>query len=589
VAGDNYLDVVTSGDPNGGAAAWSVAEVNGINAPGAASCPTDSFCAVGDSKGKIVTSASPAGDGSAWHAAEVDLSTHPILAISCPTPSFCAATDEFGAVMTSPNPSGGTGAWNHADIDGTQRLGDISCPSVTFCAAVDSAGNVLTSTNPGGGPAAWAKTTVDPGSNFVSISCPSIELCVAGDVDSDLAISTDPTGGTASWTEIPVGGANAISCPSSTFCAAIDHFGHVLLSTDPGGGQAAWTVTDLNAPLSDISCPTATLCIAVNFAGETVTSSNPTAGAAAWTRLDLDGDFTVRTVFGLRAVSCPSAVFCLAVGEPGYAVTGVPAAEHGLDLSMDGDGTGQVFGDGISCPGDCADAFADETKVTLQATEEPGSIFAGWSGACSGRALCHLIVDSDKSVIATFTAIRYRLNVIVHGSGRGVVKGPGIHCPGDCSQRYREGTDVTLRKSPAPGSRFAGWSGAPCGRDGRCRVQIVADQSIGADFELGPPDTVITGFSIEKDEHRAVISFQSSDGPAAKSNYFFRCSLALAGENVHPRTCRSPIAYNHLAPGRYTFKVRAFAPSGKDPTPATKTFRIRRWPHHGGAARNRGS
>ena len=33
----------------------------------------------------------------------------------------------------------------------------------------------------------------------------------------------------------------------------------------------------------------------------------------------------------------------------------------------------------------------------------PGSAFAGWSGGCSGKAACTVLLNSDKSVTATFS------------------------------------------------------------------------------------------------------------------------------------------------------------------------------------------
>ena len=40
------------------------------------------------------------------------------------------------------------------------------------------------------------------------------------------------------------------------------------------------------------------------------------------------------------------------------------------------------------------------------------------------------------------------------------------------------------------------------------------------------------------------------------------------------KECRSPKTYEHLKKGKYTFKVRAKGPGGKDKTPAKETFVI---------------
>ncbi len=48
--------------------------------------------------------------------------------------------------------------------------------------------------------------------------------------------------------------------------------------------------------------------------------------------------------------------------------------------------------------------FATNTVVTLTQTPSIGSVFAGWSGACSGTGTCMVTMDVAKSVTATFNA-----------------------------------------------------------------------------------------------------------------------------------------------------------------------------------------
>src|SRR5919108_1446665 len=56
------------------------------------------------------------------------------------------------------------------------------------------------------------------------------------------------------------------------------------------------------------------------------------------------------------------------------------------------------------------------------------------------------------------TTVQRTLTVSVSGSG--AVSGPGIACPGDCTQAFAHGTTVSLSATPGSGATFTGWSGA---------------------------------------------------------------------------------------------------------------------------------
>ena len=80
---------------------------------------------------------------------------------------------------------------------------------------------------------------------------------------------------------------------------------------------------------------------------------------------------------------------------------------HTLSVTLAGTGTGGVSSDppGIDCPGDCSQSYLEGTVVTLTATPDEGSTFAGWSGDCSGTASCSVTMDAARSVTATFTLL----------------------------------------------------------------------------------------------------------------------------------------------------------------------------------------
>lgn len=76
-----------------------------------------------------------------------------------------------------------------------------------------------------------------------------------------------------------------------------------------------------------------------------------------------------------------------------------------LSISKVRTGTGNVSSNpsGISCGETCGAEFATGAVVTLTATAEDGSIFAGWSGGgCSGTANCVINLKTNATITAAF-------------------------------------------------------------------------------------------------------------------------------------------------------------------------------------------
>ncbi|MDH5724078.1 MAG: S8 family serine peptidase, partial [Nitrospira sp.] len=73
-----------------------------------------------------------------------------------------------------------------------------------------------------------------------------------------------------------------------------------------------------------------------------------------------------------------------------------------VTVNKAGAGTGRVTSDstGIDCGTTCNGKFLQGSTVDLTASPDPGSVFAGWSGDCSGTDPCTL--TQDATVTATF-------------------------------------------------------------------------------------------------------------------------------------------------------------------------------------------
>ena len=163
-----------------------------------------------------------------------------------------------------------------------------------------------------------------------------------------------------------------------------------------------------------------------------------------------------------------------------------------LKVSLAGGGQGSVTSNpgGISCPSKCVFGFSDGTMVTLTAHAATGSVFTGWSGACSGTGTCSVTMSASESVTATFKLL-FPLTVTLAGNGTGTVTSSpaGVSCPGTCSANFASGTVVILIESPAADSTFTGWSGA-CTGTSSCSVTMTSSRSATATFNLSSSPTV---------------------------------------------------------------------------------------------------
>ena len=117
-------------------------------------------------------------------------------------------------------------------------------------------------------------------------------------------------------------------------------------------------------------------------------------------------------------------------------------------------------------------AYTCGTRVTVTASPSAGYQFSRWSGACTGTGTCSVLLNANRSVIATFTRVQYTLSTSVSPAGGGTVRGGGV---------YNSGTRVTVTASRNTGYSFSRWSGA-CTGTGTCTVVMNGNKSVRAHF-----------------------------------------------------------------------------------------------------------
>ena len=168
--------------------------------------------------------------------------------------------------------------------------------------------------------------------------------------------------------------------------------------------------------------------------------------------------------------------------------TASAASGFALTIAKAGTGTGTVTGPAAvsGCQQTCAPTFAPGTKVTLKATAGANSVFAGWSGACTGTGTCTITMSAAKSVTATFNATAFSLGVSLTGAGKGTVTSSptGISCGTTCTKAFKAATGVTLTAKPSAGSVFKGWAGA-CSGVSICKISMTQARAVTAEFSAG--------------------------------------------------------------------------------------------------------
>ncbi|MGH9524408.1 MAG: InlB B-repeat-containing protein, partial [Terriglobales bacterium] len=137
---------------------------------------------------------------------------------------------------------------------------------------------------------------------------------------------------------------------------------------------------------------------------------------------------------------------------------------------------------GVNCPGVCSASINTGSTIVLTAAPATGSVFAGWTGDCTGTSTCSVLVGTTASAVtATFSpAPQNSLTVTKSGTGTGTVSSTdtNIACGATCSFAYNQGTSVTLNASASAGSSFTGWSGGGCSGTGSCMVTMSSVQLV---------------------------------------------------------------------------------------------------------------
>lgn len=376
----------------------------------------------------------------------------------------------------------------------TSNIAGIDCGS--DCSEVYAEGSVVTLTAaPGAG---WSFVGWNGGgcngtaACAVTVSAATTVVATFSQVTFTLSV-TASNGGRV--TSLPAG----IDCPgdcgetyaqgTAVTLTALPNTGQQLSGWSgnvcTGSGTCQFTMTaNSSATATFAALPSGTVALAVSVSGSgSVTSSIggincPTACSAAIiqnTPVTLTAVPQAGSSFlGWGGGGCSGTAATCSV--PMSAATTVSASfsviPQTLTLTKAGAGNGTVSSSpaGISCGTACASAnfaFAQGTSVTLTQAAGSGSLFTGWSGACTGTGPCTVAMNAARNVTANFAATRV-LTVAKAGTGAGTVTSSpvGISCGSTCAASFIDGSTVTLTAVATSGSTFGGWSGGGCSGTG---------------------------------------------------------------------------------------------------------------------------
>lgn len=237
---------------------------------------------------------------------------------------------------------------------------------------------------------------------------------------------------------------------------------------------------------------------------------------------------------------------CISISYTCHIGGGTPGpttpSTYTASVTLLGTGTGSVSSSpsGIDCPSDCSLTALSGTSFTLVATPGAGSVFAGWSGSCTGTGpVTTVTVSNYLFCYATFTrtsttTVDLILSVTGTGLGRIVSSASTVECrTGTCRISATTGTKVTLTAKPEAGSVFTGWGGACAGTGTEISITASSTANCSAAFSPGPEtgwwyraSESGRGYSIEVQGQNLFLGAFAYDNNGKASWYVMTCTLS---------------------------------------------------------------
>jgi hypothetical protein len=246
---------------------------------------------------------------------------------------------------------------------------------------------VLRNRNPPGSGATTGTLSVEYGNTFETCE---LDRCTFSGIPHGTNVTIQPDSGTLrAWEGACTGRAKLCRIVMS---GPVE----VIASFRPGGPRPAFGINvsksgqgQVRSSPNGIECPSGTCAVA--FGDGTRVQLTAIPASPRWLFAGWRGD-------------CGGTAACTVIADTTRFVAAVfRLSRQPVRVELRGRGRGIVRSTpaGIECPPDCTYAFPDGAAVVLSAAPQAGSLFAGWTGACTGTS-CTVAVGAGVVARAAF-------------------------------------------------------------------------------------------------------------------------------------------------------------------------------------------
>ena len=201
-----------------------------------------------------------------------------------------------------------------------------------------------------------------------------------------------------------VSGGGTVNYGDSVTLIAKANTGYTFANWSEGGttvsthSQYIFTATGNRTLVAHFSLNRYSVSTATQGAGSGTVSLDPPGGTYGYgTVVTATAKADTGSIFGGWSGDCTGVGACVLTIDGNKRITSTFSLKrYSVSTATTGAGSGTVS---LDPPGG---AYLQGTVVTATATAKVGSVFSGWSGACTGVGVCMLTVDGNKRVIAAF-------------------------------------------------------------------------------------------------------------------------------------------------------------------------------------------